>query len=129
MWPPCDAISAKTRSSKPHSATAGVQLQSLAHTRWASNGVISLPNCHPVDSSVLRDGDIDAGSLGNMVAVLNGDIDNYQQLVERYVMGSGLGTRPVDHDRRQEIIPGRRRPLLSPVDAARGGLPAGLRRV
>ena len=74
--------------------TAGVQLQSLAHTRWASNGVISLPNCHPVDSSVLRDGDIDAGSLGNMVAVLNGDIDNYQQLVERYVMGSGLGLDP-----------------------------------
>ncbi|MGH2720623.1 MAG: hypothetical protein ACRDJO_03335, partial [Actinomycetota bacterium] len=27
----------------------GVRLQALGHTRWASNGVISVPNCHPVD--------------------------------------------------------------------------------
>ena len=27
---------------------AGAQVQLIAHTRWASNGVISEPNCHPV---------------------------------------------------------------------------------
>src|SRR5262249_49572061 len=30
----------------------GVELQCLAHTRWASNGILSLPNCHPVDSAL-----------------------------------------------------------------------------
>ncbi len=67
----------------------GVELQCLAHTRWASNGIISLPNCHPVDGAI-RDGS--SGSFcgpGEIVGVLNGDVDNYQDLLERHVRGSG----------------------------------------
>ena len=74
---------------------AEVQLQSLAHTRWASNGVISPANCHPVDSTVMQnDGSVWAESAGNLVAVLNGDIDNYHELVERWVTGCGYRIDP-----------------------------------
>ncbi len=58
----------------------GTRLCALAHTRWASNGIISVPNCHPVDSTALRGGTVDRTSRGNFVAALNGDIDNYQDL-------------------------------------------------
>jgi glucosamine--fructose-6-phosphate aminotransferase (isomerizing) len=67
-----------------------VEIQCLAHTRWASNGVISLANCHPVDSTVLQDGVPLPESEGRLVAVLNGDIDNYQELLERHVKAEGL---------------------------------------
>ncbi len=63
----------------------GVELQPLAHTRWASNGVVSVPNCHPVESTVFRGGVPLEGSPGMVVAALNGDIDNYQELLQRYV--------------------------------------------
>ncbi len=68
----------------------GVELQILAHTRWASNGVVSVPNCHPVDSSIWRDDEPIAGSRGTFVAALNGDIDNFQQLHREYVVDAGL---------------------------------------
>ena len=47
----------------------------LGHTRWASVGIISEPNCHPVNSE-------EAENRGGaespyMVAVLNGDVDNH----------------------------------------------------
>ncbi|HSO19454.1 MAG TPA: SIS domain-containing protein, partial [Desulfosarcina sp.] len=48
-----------------------------SHTRWASVGAITEPNCHPVDNtlagSTLRDRPI-------IHACLNGDIDNYREL-------------------------------------------------
>lgn len=52
----------------------------LAHTRWASNGIINLANCHPVNASLADD---PPGGVADsqIVAVLNGDVDNYQQLV------------------------------------------------
>lgn len=56
------------------------QVSILAHTRWASNGIINLANCHPVNASLTAKAgtaDIDA----DMIAVLNGDVDNYQPLV------------------------------------------------
>ncbi len=69
---------------------SGVELQCLAHTRWASNGIISLPNCHPVDGAV-RDNSTGAyRGQGEVLGVLNGDVDNYQELLDRYVRKQGL---------------------------------------
>jgi len=48
-----------------------------AHTRWASVGVISEPNCHPVDNNVAGSS---AEKCGIIHVCLNGDIDNYQEL-------------------------------------------------
>jgi glucosamine--fructose-6-phosphate aminotransferase (isomerizing) len=47
----------------------------LAHTRWASIGIISEANAHPLNSALVetRDGPY-------VVAALNGDVDNYADL-------------------------------------------------
>lgn len=47
----------------------------LAHTRWASMGVISENNTHPLDSSQVN---VDSHSFA--LGVLNGDIDNHASL-------------------------------------------------
>lgn len=70
-----------------------VRMNAIAHTRWASNGIISVPNCHPVDSTLMRDGKPDPSTTGNMVAVLNGDIDNYQDL-RREILTDGADLHP-----------------------------------
>jgi glucosamine--fructose-6-phosphate aminotransferase (isomerizing) len=70
--------------------TAGVEIQCLAHTRWASNGIVSLPNCHPVDNAHVGHSSGKLQAPGEIVAVLNGDVDNYQELLERYVRGREL---------------------------------------
>jgi glucosamine--fructose-6-phosphate aminotransferase (isomerizing) len=67
----------------------GVEVQCLAHTRWASNGIISLANCHPVDSAVRVRGGGERGR-GEVIGVLNGDVDNYQELLDRYIRRPGL---------------------------------------
>ena len=47
-----------------------------SHTRWASVGVITEANCHPLDNLTSR-----TDSRDRIIHVcLNGDIDNYQQL-------------------------------------------------
>ena len=47
----------------------------LGHTRWASIGIISQPNAHPVDSLEVE------GDQGPFVtAALNGDVDNFADL-------------------------------------------------
>ena len=67
----------------------GAEIQCLAHTRWASNGIISIPNCHPVDGAFIDGGGVACGQ-GEVVAVLNGDIDNYRDLLDRYILRRGL---------------------------------------
>ena len=47
----------------------------LGHTRWASVGIISQPNAHPLDSHELER--IDGPYV---TAVLNGDVDNFADL-------------------------------------------------
>lgn len=48
----------------------------LAHTRWASVGIISEPNAHPVNSDEV------SGVTGPYVtATLNGDVDNFADLI------------------------------------------------
>ncbi len=52
------------------------QVAVLAHTRWASVGIISEPNAHPVNSEELERKHTDA----YLVAALNGDVDNHADL-------------------------------------------------
>jgi len=58
----------------------------LAHTRWASVGEISEPNCHPVDNAILHNDKVNESinKAGIIHACLNGDIDNYFILKEEY---------------------------------------------
>lgn len=56
----------------------------LAHTRWASVGIISEPNAHPLNSELIGPpgawGDAPAGTP-YVVGAVNGDIDNYADLM------------------------------------------------
>ena len=54
----------------------------LGHTRWASVGIISEPNCHPLNSEELEQ---PAGTQPPyVVAVLNGDVDNHADIKVRH---------------------------------------------
>jgi len=51
----------------------------LGHTRWASVGIISEPNTHPLNSDELESSP-SVGPAPYVVAVLNGDVDNHADL-------------------------------------------------
>lgn len=53
-----------------------------AHTRWASVGAITEPNCHPVDNQTPLENSFK--SHGIIHVCLNGDIDNYHELKEDF---------------------------------------------
>ncbi|MBI4863502.1 MAG: SIS domain-containing protein, partial [Candidatus Riflebacteria bacterium] len=82
----------------------------FGHTRWASNGIINEPNCHPVNQETLsaagpgrpvRRGP-EVAVLGSdparedhwISAALNGDIDNYQELRARFEQETGRTISP-----------------------------------
>jgi len=56
----------------------GVEAEILAHTRWASVGVISEANAHPLNAEP------GVENQPYVVAALNGDVDNYKKLVAEY---------------------------------------------
>jgi len=58
-------------------ARPGARCAVLAHTRWASVGLITEPNAHPV-ASLSGDGE------PWVLAAVNGDIDNYGAIVGRF---------------------------------------------
>ncbi|HMK34701.1 MAG TPA: SIS domain-containing protein [Desulfomonilaceae bacterium] len=70
------------------------QLNIVAHTRWASNGIISLSNCHPADGT-LYGREHEESSCDRLVQfVLNGDVDNYKTLVDRAVVSRNYQIDP-----------------------------------
>jgi glucosamine--fructose-6-phosphate aminotransferase (isomerizing) len=61
----------------------------VGHTRWASIGMINQANAHPLTSEELSGPSTAVGSP-YVVAALNGDVDNYAELIER----NGLDIAP-----------------------------------
>ncbi|MDE0161372.1 MAG: SIS domain-containing protein [Acidimicrobiaceae bacterium] len=57
-------------------ASAGARVLVLAHTRWASVGIISEANAHPLNSEVLGE------RTPYVVGAVNGDVDNYAELFD-----------------------------------------------
>ena len=58
-------------------ASPDVRATLVAHTRWASVGLISEPNAHPLNSD-----EVGAGAPAPyVIGALNGDVDNYAELV------------------------------------------------
>ncbi|NDD27485.1 MAG: SIS domain-containing protein [Proteobacteria bacterium] len=70
----------------------------FSHTRWASNGIISEPNCHPVNNETLgaETGAAPSESAPSpwIMAALNGDVDNYQELLKDLAQETGRVISP-----------------------------------
>jgi glucosamine--fructose-6-phosphate aminotransferase (isomerizing) len=71
-----------------------------SHTRWASVGAITEPNCHPVDNTVTGATSKDRPIIH---ACLNGDIDNYLELKAAMEASGRTIPEPITTD--TKIIP------------------------
>lgn len=71
-----------------------------AHTRWASVGAITIANCHPVDNGTTKS---EQHREGIIHACLNGDIDNYIALKEKWEANGELISGDITTD--TKIIP------------------------
>lgn len=68
-----------------HAALDGdAQVLVLGHTRWASVGVISEANAHPLNAEEVADNDASGTTGPYVVASLNGDIDNFADLKAKH---------------------------------------------
>ncbi|MGC8658386.1 MAG: SIS domain-containing protein [Desulfomonilaceae bacterium] len=75
-------------------ASFTTKLNILSHTRWASNGIISLSNCHPVDGELYEKENFESIFDRDCQFVLNGDVDNYYALVNNVVHSRGYSIDP-----------------------------------
>ena len=69
----------------------GITTKVWSHTRWASNGVINIPNCHPVDEQTLS---LEDNPPYWIAAALNGDVDNFQALAQKVSLADGKMISP-----------------------------------
>ena len=58
-----------------------VEAAVLGHTRWASVGGISEANAHPLSGAEAGDGDAEGQRVPQVIAAINGDVDNHADLV------------------------------------------------
>ena len=88
----------------------------LGHTRWASVGIISEPNTHPLNSDELETSPV-AGPVPYVVAALNGDVDNHDDLrrdhqlrIHQHITTDAKVPTCRQHQR-QSAVPSDRKPL------------------
>ena len=93
--PPCAPPSMDDRLLRRAIESPDSRVSVLGHTRWASVGIISEPNTHPLNSIELEQ---PAGAAPPyVVAALNGDVDNHADLRAAH----GLRIAVSDHHRCQ----------------------------